>query len=141
MNFDFLQQRLCQVSLRHCTTLVLLFLWGITLAQEARFERLIPALHQPWYFADGIDGIVELNNRILITSIFQTIQYELSDTHVNLYRTTILGALKTNTLYASNSLITGKVDVVNNQDGCFRFSGAPQGSDLPKQYEPVQLLS
>lgn len=54
---------------------------------------------------------------------------------VDMKRVTVLGKVDVNRLWASEALITGEVDVTNTQDGCFRFSAAPDGSRLPHPYE------
>lgn len=57
--------------------------------------------------------------------------------HVKIERTTVLGDIKVNRLYASEVLVQGVVTVTDNQHGCFRFSAAndhPQ-TRLPQQYE------
>ncbi len=51
------------------TALVLATIVSTTVqSQDLRFERLVPALQQPWYFADGVDGIVVLDGRLMATS-------------------------------------------------------------------------
>jgi len=42
-------------------------------------------------------------------------------------------------LYASEALVTCRVDVTNLQDGCFRFSAAASGSRVPHPYESHML--
>ncbi len=54
-------------------------------------------------------------------------------------RVTVLGAVTVHRLWASDTLITGQVDVTDTQDGCFRFSAAPRGSRLPKPYESYMI--
>jgi hypothetical protein len=54
---------------------------------------------------------------------------------VVLERVTIFGGVDVNRLWATEALVTGKVDVTNTQDGCFRFGAAPPGSRLPHPYE------
>jgi hypothetical protein len=91
-------------------------------------------------------GEVEFLNKIK-----QTIDDELSDqqrldilrfsstayspTLVELNRVTVFGAIKAHRLRASDTLVTGQVEVTDTQDGCFRFSAAPKRSRLPKAYE------
>jgi hypothetical protein len=52
-----------------------------------------------------------------------------------LNRVTVLGEMKVHRLWASDTLVTGKVEVTDTQNGCFRFSAAPRGSRLPGAYE------
>jgi len=54
---------------------------------------------------------------------------------VELKRATVFGKVDVNRLWASDVLITGLVDVSDTQEGCFRFSAAPEESRLPRQYE------
>ncbi|MEA3276285.1 MAG: hypothetical protein U9Q81_13550 [Pseudomonadota bacterium] len=56
---------------------------------------------------------------------------------VKLERTTVFGALESNRLYASDSLIQGLVTVTDNQHGCFRFSATNDDPRLrlPQRYE------
>jgi hypothetical protein len=53
---------------------------------------------------------------------------------LELERVTVFGALNAHRLYASEALVTGHVEVTDNQAGCFRFSAAPDGSRLPRPY-------
>lgn len=56
--------------------------------------------------------------------------------HVSLVRTTVLGRVAVARLYASDSLITGRVRVTDNQHGCFRYSATgAAGAVLPPQFE------
>ena len=48
---------------------------------------------------------------------------------------TVFGDIGVHRLWASEALITGPVEVVDTQKGCFRFSAAPTGSRLPRPYE------
>ena len=54
---------------------------------------------------------------------------------VELARVTVLGAMDVNRLWASEALVTGRVDVTDTQEGCFRFSAAPPGSRLPHPHQ------
>jgi hypothetical protein len=56
---------------------------------------------------------------------------------LDLRRTTVLGGLRVERLYASEALITGAVRVTDTQSGCFRFSSAPPKSRLPHPYRWV----
>lgn len=58
----------------------------------------------------------------------------LSPGGVAMRRVTVLGTLDVERLDASEVLVTGHVDVTDTQNGCFRFSAAPEGSRLPKPY-------
>ena len=56
---------------------------------------------------------------------------------IEMDRTTVFGAIETNRLFASNSLIQGLIQVTDNQNGCFRFSATNDdpSARLPQQYE------
>jgi hypothetical protein len=58
-----------------------------------------------------------------------------------LLRTTVFGELSVERLYASETLITEHVEVVDTQTGCFRFSAAQAGSRLPHPFRSVSLTS
>jgi hypothetical protein len=62
-----------------------------------------------------------------------------SPSEVELNRVTVFGAMKVHRLRASDTLVTGKVEVTDTQNGCFRFSAAPAGSRLPKAYESYTI--
>lgn len=65
---------------------------------------------------------------------------QLPDTELRLQRTTLIGDVKTQCLWATDSLIDGRGDVENTQCGCFRFSAARNGvSRLPRQYRSVWI--
>ncbi|MEI7898002.1 MAG: hypothetical protein WCJ26_13270, partial [bacterium] len=60
----------------------------------------------------------------------------LSGGKVEMERSTVFGSMEVHRLYASDSIITGSVDVLDTQNSCFRFSSAKtNGSRLPKPYE------
>ena len=53
---------------------------------------------------------------------------------VQLERVTILGDVTVERLTATETLVIGRVDVADTQDGCFRFSAAGEGSRLPQPF-------
>lgn len=58
--------------------------------------------------------------------------------HVHLVRSTVLGRVEVARLYASDSIIDGRVRVTDNQNGCFRYSatGGHLGTAvLPPRFE------
>jgi len=59
---------------------------------------------------------------------------EISSSKTSLLRTTVFGSVLVHRLYATDSLITGVVNVTDTQAGCFRFSAAPKSSRLPHPY-------
>jgi hypothetical protein len=58
---------------------------------------------------------------------------------VVLNRVTVLGAMTVHRLWASDTLVSGEVQVTDTQNGCFRFSAALKGSRLPKPYESYMI--
>jgi hypothetical protein len=62
----------------------------------------------------------------------QAINVPLGNVHIE--RSTILGSITANRLYASDSLITGAGTITDRQNGCFRFSAGVQGM-WPRPYE------
>lgn len=50
-------------------------------------------------------------------------------------RSTIFGAVQVDRLDASEALITDLANVVDTQDGCFRFSAALEGSRVPRPFQ------
>jgi len=61
-----------------------------------------------------------------------SIDVELGDLHVE--RSTIVGDVKANRLYASDSLFTGVGTITDRQNGCFRFSAGVEGN-WPRPFE------
>ena len=60
---------------------------------------------------------------------------ELSAGEVYMGRVTVFGFVNVHRLWATEVLITGDVNVFDSQNGCFRFSAAPESSRLPLKYE------
>ncbi len=60
---------------------------------------------------------------------------------VFLEKATVLGNVRAAILHASDSLVAGFVQAVNNQAGCFRFSASAPSSDarLPPRYRDVHV--
>lgn len=63
----------------------------------------------------------------------KAIEINTGRTHID--RSTIFGQVAVHRLDASETLITGVVNVTDTQNGCFRFSAAPAISRLPRPYE------
>lgn len=42
--------------------------WSSAHSQSLRFERFVPALQQPWYFSDGVDGIAAVGDTVFAVS-------------------------------------------------------------------------
>jgi hypothetical protein len=88
-------------------------------------------------------GVVE--QLVIRDSIVQSLDpsleaIALSTSTLTLTRVTVFGGVDVNRLFASEALITGLVDVTDTQNGCFRFSAAPEGSRLPRPYQSVVLV-
>lgn len=81
---------------------------------------------------DVSDSIVDAAN-----SAGTAIALQVGDVHVN--RTTFFGHATVHRLWASELLAAGTVTVTDTQTGCFRFSGALDGSRVPRAYEAVTL--
>jgi hypothetical protein len=67
---------------------------------------------------------------------------------VEIERSTVLGDITVNRLYASDSLFTGTGEVTDLQHGCFRFSAAVEGKwphpfehHLYSEFSPIWLVS
>jgi hypothetical protein len=54
---------------------------------------------------------------------------------VELQRVTVLGNVRATLLDASDSIITGELDVSNQQQSCLRFSAVSPGGNLPRSFE------
>jgi hypothetical protein len=80
-----------------------------------------------------VDRIV-VTDAILDATVAGDPALALSPGRVELRRVTVLGALDVERLDASEALVTGNVDVTDTQNGCFRFSAAPEGRRLPRPY-------
>ncbi len=83
-------------------------------------------------------GIIEQSS--IKDSIVHSINNTINALEINTGKTiinqsTIFGKADLHRLEASEALITGLVNVVDTQNGCFRFSAAPKVSRLPRPYE------
>jgi hypothetical protein len=58
----------------------------------------------------------------------------------NIERSTVFGQVGLHRLNASEALITGITSVTDTQNGCFRFSAAPQMSRLPHPFESFLFI-
>ena len=112
--------------------------WPVTLIIEAKVETLIIDSSIMGRIVTQNDGVVE-NLKVWDSIVDETnsgqTAIQLTQGEVELKRTTVFGKVDVNRLWASEALITGLVDVTDTQEGCFRFSAAPEGSRLPRQYE------
>lgn len=76
----------------------------------------------------------------------QAINVPLGNVYIE--RSTIIGSITANRLYASDSLITGTGTITDRQNGCFRFSAGVQGlwarpfeSHFFAQFDPAWMAS
>ncbi|NVB76933.1 MAG: hypothetical protein HOV81_00930 [Kofleriaceae bacterium] len=58
--------------------------------------------------------------------------------NLQMRRTTVLGGIEADRLDASDVLVTELVEITDTQNGCFRFSSAPEASRLPHPYRWVK---
>ena len=79
------------------------------------------------------DSIVDARRVTQGTDAEFAIKAQLGDVHLS--RVTVFGEVKVNRLFATETLVDDTVNVTDNQNGCFRFSAAPNGSKLPPQFE------
>jgi hypothetical protein len=111
----------------------------VHLVIEAKIDTLVidSCITGPIY----TNGDREIEKVIIRDSIIQSIDNDLpaiklSGGKVEMERSTVFGSMKVHRLYASDSIITGTVDVFDTQNSCFRFSSATkEGSSLPRPYE------
>ncbi len=88
----------------------------------------------------AVSGSGEIEQLIICDSIVQSIKTSVNAidcklTGAVIKRSTIFGKIDVDRLQASDVIITEKATVADTQDGCFRFSAAPQKSRLPRPYE------
>jgi hypothetical protein len=87
-----------------------------------------------------IQGAGAIEKLIIRDSIVQSIAplvpaIDVPTIDVEMFRTTVFGAVSCNQLNASEVLITGPGNVTDTQNGCFRFSAVLAGSRVPHPYE------
>lgn len=113
-------------------------IWPVPLIIEAQIETLIIDSSIMGRIVTQNDGLIE-NLKVKDSIIDETDSgqpaIQLAQGEVELKGVTVFGKVDVNRLWASEALITGLVDVTDTQEGCFRFSAAPEGSRLPRQYE------
>jgi len=85
----------------------------------------------------GVVDSVVVSDSILDARQVGGVAISLPRGGVDLRRTTVLGGLAVERLYASEALVTDHIEVTDTQVGCFRFSSAPPGSRLPHPYRWV----
>ena len=133
-----------RVTIRHCT-----FDPGgidadgntippVSLVIEGQVEEMIIDASITGEIKTQGDGVVErLIVRDSILDSSATPALSLDSGIVEMERVTVFGQLVVHRLWASEALITGVAEVTDTQNGCFRFSAAPEGSRLPKPYESL----
>ena len=86
-----------------------------------------PSVVDELLICESIVDAGETTDHLAVSSLFGTVVIESS---------TILGDVQAAVLKASDSIVDGRVTVVNNQAGCFRFSASEPGEDvrLPPRY-------
>lgn len=110
----------------------------LPLVIEGHVERLVidHAIMGPiTVAAGGVLECLQINDSIVDGAPAGAAPLALPRTEVELTRVTVFGEVDVNRLWATETLITGAVDVTDTQNGCFRFSAAPAGSRLPRPYE------
>jgi hypothetical protein len=111
---------------------------AVPLLVEGQVEELVIERSIMGTIRTQAGGKVEqlvLRDAILQSVTPATAALEMPDGEVHMARVTVFGEVAVKRLWASEALITGKVQVSNTQDGCFRFSAAPSGSRVPRAYE------
>ena len=89
-----------------------------------------PSLVEELLVCDSVVDAREAADRLAVSSSFGTVVLEGS---------TIFGDVAADVLRASDTIVDGRVRVVNNQAGCFRFSASEPGAGvrLPPRYRDV----
>jgi hypothetical protein len=85
--------------------------------------------------AAGVVDSVLIQDSIVQSVVAAIPAIDLPETKATILRSTILGDVALDRLYASEALITGLARVADTQDDCFRFSAAGTGSRVPHPYE------
>jgi hypothetical protein len=144
-----------QVTIRHCT----LDPGGIDAQNKPIYPLglVIQAAIQHLVIDHSITGPVSVQSPGVVEkltvqdSIVQSINpavaaIDMPTGEVEMFRTTVFGAIKIDRLNASEALIVGQplpgsppfpgsANVTDTQNGCFRFSAALEGSRVPHPYE------
>jgi hypothetical protein len=116
---------------------------NITLVVDASVELLTIDSSILGPLRIGNQGYIEkvvISDSIVQSSDETVPALQLPETELHLQRATLLGDLRVQCLWATDSLIVGQSEVKNTQRGCFRFSAVKNGlSRLPRQYRSVQI--
>ncbi|MCD4725853.1 MAG: hypothetical protein K8R63_13530 [Bacteroidales bacterium] len=133
------------VVIKHCTLdpggdtdLLGNVIYPLPLVIEGHIETLVidSSITAPIYCRNG--GLVE--NIKIYDAIIQSIEEGLLalkaiNGTVEIERATMFGGIEALRLNASETIFTKTSTVADTQNGCFRFSAAPEDSRLPKPYE------
>jgi hypothetical protein len=114
----------------------------VPLIIEAKVETLVIDRCIMSRIATQNGGVVEnlkINDSLLDAAGSGQMALDLPQGEVEMNRVTVFGQMDVNRLWASETLVTGVVDVTDTQSGCFRFSAAPAISRLPRPYESHPL--
>jgi hypothetical protein len=117
-------------------------IWPVPLIIEAHIETLIvenSILHRLVTRNDGVVEKLIVRDSILDAGDSSQTALRLAQGEVELTGVTVFGQVDVNRLWASEVLITGRVEVTDTQEGCFRFSAAPGNSRLPRPYQVYPL--
>jgi hypothetical protein len=136
-----------KVAIRHCTLdpggsdVTGAAIGPITLHVAGAVDELVieASIVGPIDVAAGavIDALTVRDSVVQSRTAIPALASALGEVH--LARTTVLGDLHAERLWADDTLVAGVVDATDTQDGCFRFSAALTGSRLPHPFESVVL--
>ena len=82
-------------------------------------------------------GTIRVCDSIVQSMVAGVPAIEAPSANVHLERSTVFGDVRTNRLWATEALVQGRIRVVDNQNGCFRFSATSAGATvrLPPRFE------
>jgi hypothetical protein len=89
--------------------------------------------------ADGHIEKLTITDSIVQATVKTTEALKLTGGCVMLKAVTILGAIRVHRLFATDSIVTGDARVTDVQSGCFRFSAAGVGRQVPAPYRCCRL--
>lgn len=88
--------------------------------------------------ANGLVDELKINDSIL-QAIGPDPVFRMSLGILKMQSCTVIGGGNVHRLEATDCLLTDKLDVMDNQNGCIRFSAWATGSRLPRRYECVEI--
>lgn len=83
----------------------------------------------------AIDDEICILDSIIQAELADSLAVSIASGKTTILRATIFGAMEVHRLYASEVIATKPIDVLDTQNGCFRFSAAPDTSRIPRPYE------